>query len=1232
MKTKKPPENLDVLRCPLSGMSLIEASAGTGKTWNICALYLRLLLEKKLSVREIMVVTFTNAATAELKERIRTRIMEALLFLEEKTEAENANAFFVDVLARQEQAGTSRKKMADLLKAAIASFDEATISTIHGFCRKVTGTLAFGTAQPFSFTVEHEERETLNHVVHDFWRRHVAGDTQGKTMARYLNAIRLTPDKLLLFLRREMEKPRAVKRWPDNRIPFDESETKELVAAYERLEKSWHQYRDTLPDIITAAVSEKVLSGRKFGNPDLLFEACNTLFSQKDPTAIFLCSDTATRDHLWRLTTSGLEEGANKNKTPPSHPFFTLAEDWLNAHDRVIARLEGAYLCLLKQLQKGAEEVRERRREKRILTSSDILYHLYEALQNIPSLPDAIRRMYPAALIDEFQDTDPVQFFIFKTIYAESNASVFFVGDPKQAIYRFRNADLHTYLAAREKVKAGQRYSLTQNHRSAPEMIKACNAIFRRNPRAFMLEGLDSPEVSPGERQREILADESDHPKKNGMEVWRLPQREDGNYLSRREAFSASAEAVADEIVRLLQAGQQNRIRIGDEALNASNIAILVRTHNEARRMQQALARRSLSSVSLSPGSVWDSPDAAELEIILSAITTPRNQPRLRAALATEMLGHNAKAIGEFSNQDDKQLDLVKKFMKFQTTWLENGISFVLRQIMSEYGVYTRMLTLPNGERRLTNILHLAELLNEAGQTHTMPEALLRWMGEQRENHSSNEQTQIRLESDEKLITIMTIYAAKGLEFPFVFCPFLWDAHNGNLPGGADGMEYQDGKDFVIDFRKHEEEVENAIKSKMAIEDAADRIRLIYVALTRAVYRCYIVAGCYAVSASLKQTTRGTLNWLAVETGITPETWIARGDKERVGLIETGWQALANMDAGITLTNLPAGDQPITVLPDMGENQITTLQAAELLKSIPKSIPAGWRIGSYSGLVYGAVHEAPTSDHDEWAQGASPPDVPVTAPEADDIFLFPAGRHAGNCLHAVFELVDFSDENTWDTAIAEALLRHPPYGRTRPEAGKTHEELAAMIRRMLKNVLTTPLHANLTLSRIGLEKRLTELEFFMPTENLSPSALHTLLSSDFPLPKLTFAQLKGYIKGLIDLVFEHDGRFYILDWKSNFLGNHQGDYGDEAIHTAMIEHHYHLQHLLYTVALNRYLAKRMPDYAYDTHFGGVLYLFVRGVRPGWKKENGTPSGVFFCRTDESLVHKLDALLSAGGEK
>lgn len=1225
--TAKALQTLDVLGCRLGGMTLIEASAGTGKTWNICMLYLRLLLEEGLAVPEILVVTFTNAATAELKERIRARLAEMLLLVETGRETD---PFLGKLAARLEERGITREKMALSLKAALTAFDEAMILTIHGFCRKIAASLAFETGQPFAFEVSHEEQETLHQVVEDFWRKHIASYTVDKTLARYLYAKNITPETLCEFLQREISYPLAKKRWPGNLSPPDQQALAQLRKAYCNLKKTWPSCRETLPDIITRALEEKAISAAKYKVQNLpqILDTYEQLFQCDDPAALFALSEDSALDRLGKLTTTALTAAQNKGKSAPSHPFFDCAQAWMEERNAVVSMLEQAYLRLLGQLAEEAAEVRRRRQANRLLSPDDMLYRLYAALRDpaLPALPEAIRKLCPAALVDEFQDTDPIQLFIFRKIYAGSDRPLFLVGDPKQAIYRFRNADLHTYLTAKKEVDA--LYALTANQRSTPEIIAACNTLFTRNPKAFMLEGMDYLPSSPGERKRDILQDNSlpNTAAKNGMHIWQLPHT-DETRLTRAEARQAAAAATAAEIARLLGAGKAGLIAIGDAPLKASDIAVLVRTHNEADIIRQALAALGLPSVSLAPGSVWHTPEADELALVLSAVAQPRRQARLKAALATEMLGLDAAAIEKMAHSDKLQLAWLEKFMACQTAWLERGAGFAIRQIMAGHNIPARLLALPNGERRLTNLLHLVELLHEAEQIHPLPEALLRWMTQQRDTAAS-EQTQLRLESDEKLIHIMTIHASKGLEFPFVFCPFLWDAHNSNRKSSLPGLLYQEGAQLVMDFREHDQAEKNAINSLMQVEEAAERLRLVYVALTRAIYRCYLVAGCYlqptSGKPSLKASTRGILNWLVDSGDISPQAWLGEGDEKRVNAIEAGWQALAGGKTGITLAELPEKDEnPPELPPD--EEPLPPLQAAPL----PERITSGWRIGSYSSLVYSATHEMPGSDKDERTPGQPPKEETLPTLPPDDILRFPASRYAGNCLHAVFEKADFTDASTWEAAISQALLHHPPYGRTLlPEEEKT-QTLSAMIRRMLRQVLATPLHDGLRLEQIGINRRLTELEFFLPVRHLPANALNALMDEAYRGSRLAFPALEGYVKGMIDLVAEHDNRFYLLDWKSNFLGTSPADYAGKALEQAMTQHHYHLQHLLYTVALNRYLSQRLPGYTYEQHFGGVLYLFVRGVRPEWKTADGNPCGVYFHRAEEKTIRRLDTLLCEG---
>jgi exodeoxyribonuclease V beta subunit len=487
----------------------------------------------------------------------------------------------------------------------------------------------------------------------------------------------------------------------------------------------------------------------------------------------------------------------------------------------------------------------------------------------------------------------------------------------------------------------------------------------------------------------------------------------------------------------------------------------------------------------------------------------------------------------------------------------------------------------------------------------------------------------LRLESDRNLVQIVTIHKAKGLEYGIVFCPFLWDGHQSNF-GEAEGKEYHDDDGLpVIDFRPDADPaVADEIKRRRREEKDAEFMRLLYVALTRAAHRCYLAAGCYATLAfgkpSMAQGNRSLLNWLVAGKDMRYAEWLTH--RRPAEEIEEAWRALAR-DAGrpLSLTDLPS--ETPTPLASAG------LSAASLAALVPpRKIAAGWRIGSFSSLQHGAESEASASDHDGRTLPARPAVAGLPADIApDDILLFPRGPAAGDCVHALFEGIDYCDPDRWPAIIDEVLAAHPLSlpGLPGAESGR---RMARMLRRLLDDVLATPLPGGIVLSTVARRQRLVELGFNLPAAGVTAPALNGWLAAHgYLLPRLGFAPLDGYLKGFIDLVFCHANRFHVLDWKTNHLGFAAADYGQPQLAAAMAEHGYHLQYLIYCVALHRYLRCRIVDYDYERHFGGVHYLFVRGVRPHWLEVAADGQriarGVYHHRPPRDSIESLDTLLS-----
>ena len=1263
----KPVSAFDVHTCPLAGTSLIEASAGTGKTWALCGLVLRLLLERGLTVQQILVVTFTNAATAELRERIRSRIAETLAFVRDGAAA-GADPFVPDLVAALRGVhGIADADTIARLELALQTFDEAAIFTIHGFCQRALADAPFASGMPLALEPLQDDSDFIAAAANDFWRRRIAGDTLDPALAAVLVQRKDTPEKFAALLRRHLAKPLARVLWPAAPEGADAGEgVAAFGAAHHAARSIWLAGREAIAQCMQDGAEQLRQNVYKPQSIEAAMQAWDRLLCGDD--ALATLADRAEKADL--LGEAKLKASTKKGCVTPAHPFFAAARRWLDRRDALDAALRQARIALLRELvEGGAAAVREVKRRSRVIAFDDMLASLHERLTSgaAPALAGLLRERFPAALIDEFQDTDPLQFAIFHTIYGGTpqHLALFLIGDPKQAIYSFRGADLHTYLAARGTASVA--YTLADNQRASQPLIDALNAVFGANDRAFMLDGLDYPPAGFGARKREAFVDATASGGAAPLQAWLLPVDDGGSAgeprLDKKAALAAAAQATAAEIARLIGAGHRGEITLGDRPLAAGDIAVLVRSHAQADRMREALARLGVDSVMLSQASVFRSTDAEELERVLAAILEPTRERLVRAALATVWLGHDAVAIDALARDEAQLIGWAQRLADARDAWIAHGVGVMLRGLLRSAGIGARLLARPDGERRMTNTLHLIEFLQQASRAHPAPQALLRWLQARRsEPRSADDATQLRLESDRNLVQIVTIHRSKGLQYGVVFCPFVWDGHRRPPTGLPDGVEYHDDDDrAVIDYREGFADApdDKVVAPQRRLDAAAEDLRLIYVALTRAMHRCVIVAGGYRSGryATTTEGHRSLLNWLVAGQGSTPQAWFDH--KLDGAAIDAAWRALAARCApAFALVPLPsAPGVPV-------QQQRAPAESLAALEA-PARLPAGWSIGSFSALAQGATHERSAIDHDVLAGQASfdsalppAPDALSTAAAApgsgapataaavasaaassivpqpvppladDDVLRFPRGAAAGDCVHALFERIDFTAPAGWPQAVADTLRSHA--AALPPLVGVPAALRERMLLRMLDDVLRTPLAVGtgqpLRLADVTLARRLTELEFHLPSHALDAARLNALLAAlGHPLPGLAFRTLRGYLKGFIDLVFEHDGRYFVLDWKSNHLGDTTADYGRPAIDAAMTTHGYHLQALLYCLALDRMLRARLPGYDPARHFGGAIYLFVRGVRPGWVDARGAPTGVHVERPAPQSIARASAL-------
>ena len=1332
---------LDIFGCTLAGTHLVEASAGTGKTWAICGLVLRLLIERQLAVQEVLVVTFTKAATAELRDRVRSRIAQTLARLRGtggtagrgstdgtdgtggmggmggmgSTGGHAGDDPFVEQLLNAERArGMSDIDMALRLDLALQSFDEAAIFTIHGFCQRALTDAALSAAEPLQQTLQDDLSELRLQVVHDFWRRHLSTDAAPPGLAAHCLARRDTPQSHAELLQRRMAKPLALLRWPADIDNTAGPDVAELAQAHEDAGLCWQQERGA----VLQAVQQAWPGLNKTRFKDSTLNACVTLWdkllNQTNPLAE--SGDDKGDYRLWLLTPDSLEPTKTSGAKPITpHPFFGLAEQLLTLRGPAQTAVARQRLRLLRSLlTEGPVAMQQAQKEARVWGYDDLLFKLRQRLYGDggPALVQGLRGRFQAALIDEFQDTDPLQFDIFQRLFMHAGDSpqdatpLFLVGDPKQAIYSFRNADLHTYLNARGS--ASQHHSLAHNQRSVPRLVGALNALFGNNPRAFLLPGLDYRAVEVGDKPRAVLFDADGEAAP--LQLWGLPHAVEAVAVAaealtaataatavpevdagteaaadrqpwpKAEARLRAAAATAAEIAQLLARAARGDLRLGDRPVAAADIAVLVRSHAQGALVRQALARLNVVAVELSQASVFKSLEAEELQRVLAAVLQPQREPLVRAALATELLGWDAAAIQTLADDDTLLLRQVQALSQLRTSWSQRGVGVMLRQLTAQFGVTARLLARADGERRLTNLRHLGELLQQAAADRASgpsnAQALLRWLTERRaDGGSDREAAQLRLESDRNLVQIITIHKSKGLEYPFVFCPFLWDGHLGGSRRSAGMQEWfdEEAQCTVLDLRGLDKKDESgpAIAQAQRKAASAENLRLVYVALTRAVQRCYVVVGPYTSgkNRSTEESAGSPLQWL-IRTpqgeqvaqgqqppqGQPPPTGGLPQQDEQPPTAEPGPKARSTGRTERTQRSTPAAEQASVWLAFAQANAesvswaplrqaagVPMPSARPAPDSIsawptPPPVPGAWRMGSYSSLSQGAAGapaanatEPLAADHDTRLLPAEPSaadaDAATTTSDAatPDILAFPRGAAAGECLHAVFENIDFCDPDTWPAATAHALAALPQ--ATPP----LRPLLSAQVQRMLGDVLNTRLwptaHPGLALATITPAQRLVELEFTLPAPHLQAGTLTALLRrAGYPVPELGFGALRGYLRGFIDLVFEHEGRYFVLDWKSNHLGDTAAHYAAPRLQAAMDHQGYHLQYLLYTVALHRWLGQRLAGYDFEQHFGGVLYLFVRGVRPAWADASGAPCGVFAHRPTLALVRALSALL------
>lgn len=1170
---------LDWRAMPLHGRVLIEASAGTGKTWNIGVIYLRLLLERELRVEQILVTTFTDAAAQELRERLRRRLVEAERLLTSASIDAASDDPLESWLAALCPDEDRTRHALRRIQLARTDLDRAPVSTIHALCQRIQRDYPLESGAAFANDKLFDEQQLMRECVEDFWRRRYLVGSVDPREAELL--LKDGPEGLLRDLG-------GLANSADARIE---------AGGLAELERRLATLRtpDSITELQRLAGDKTLYAPRKSALSNRLGKIARALQDDDEEQLAAALDDAFDPDQVLA------QEAPASAGTLNAHPLIEA----LQALRPLLLRTtftRGAVLA--EAAQACREEMPRRARQRHVMTFSMLIDAVYQRLcgeQADEVLADRLYDAFPVALIDEFQDTDQRQFAIFERIY-RGRGTLVMIGDPKQAIYSFRGGDIAAYLRASEQ--AGQRFSLGTNHRSSRALVEALNAWYGHTEGGFGQPQIRYQQVAPAGKADEKPYAVNDETVAQPLVIH--PFRGDavdrkGNPLKALGELEALAlDDCANRIAELLNDPRQ---RIGGQQVTPGDIAVLLSTNNQIVALRSRLVARGVPCVGGGRGNVFAGEVARELELILYAVLHPDDDQAVRGALATALLG---ATLEQFRAWQDHPAAFERELERFEA-WRDlvrtRGVLALIEALLAARA--TALLALPEGERVLTDLRHLGELLAAEESARQGLDGLYAWLLEMRQEGSDGDaeaadERQPRIESDARRVQLLTIHASKGLEFPIVFLPLAWRIGSRNGIYAPKLLRYHDasGRRCVdlgsADFIEH--------RGRHFREELEERLRLLYVALTRAVHAVHVY---WVDRGPLPGSEAQAWEWAAIDL-----------------LIGQAQRRLALPDGEASLNRLAAALGGMQLSPPFAgvftryraPVEITAPRATQA--PLPQLRPFQW-LHSFSGLTrYAAAAVVIDDDGIEESDRTEPP--ADTAEDNRLLALYPLrGPRFGDAVHRVLELAQPGP--VWPAQ------RQLLYGQLAAQAikanGMAPDEALERVGRMIDRVRQADLGDGLRLVDLPTGQRITEFEFQFPVQQVPLARLRRICAAhghaDTVPASLDATTLNGMLIGFADLICAWDGRFHVLDYKTNWLGAHLHDYQGDSLDAAMAAHHYPLQALLYTVALHRYLGQRLDGYTAEHQLGDSWYLFVRaiGLAPGL--------GVWRRRWPVALIEALD---------
>lgn len=1175
------------------GRSLIEASAGTGKTWTIAVLYLRLLLERGLSPRQVVVTTFTEAAAQELRERLRGKLQWAARVAGSgQPAAAGAGADAEWLHARWEHAGgeldpDARPRDLQALRLALAEMDVAPVSTLHSLCRRILADHPFACGVAFVMGDMVASDVMLDEVAGDLWRRLQQGDESDPLVQLSGLAGRLSRSRLRDGLKVCLAQGVSVGGMSEE----------EIAAA---LAPAW------IPRLEEVLAGSADTFGKKAALPRVFSELLELLRDHSQLPSADSCKRLATASKL-----TGVKVAFQEN------PALLAAGQFAESCMPAIQSLQMGFWREVAVVAR--HEIQTRLASRHQLTFDALISTVSDALAlesdagGERPLADALFKAWPVALVDEFQDTDAMQYGILDAIYRDvgdaQRGRLVMIGDPKQAIYSFRGGDIHAYQRAAASADPAGRLTLGTNHRSSQALVEAVNQFYAAGGNKLSALGDTGITCEP------VLASQRRAGTPYTIDGEPCPKPLVIHYKSPAAASqparrSEALRVCADQIAGLLQSRSH---RIAGQLVQPSDIAVLLPTGRDIATLRDELRARGVPCVTSTRSSVFASDIARELQLVLHAAAHPADLAALRAAAATRLWGASFSQLQQWGDDVIQWQAVASRFRQWHQDWQRRGVLYVVEQLITHMA--PRYLQTLAGERALTDLRHLGELLQAQSETDPGIEELLAWLtgcraGDDGSGGDAADAAQLRIESDSARVRLMTLHASKGLEFPIVFLPLMWN--HGEQRGGelhvltdpATGASRVERSAAAADIKAHE------------LQD--ERFRVLYVALTRAIHACHVLALDLerTTSAKSKSPFEGTarsaldvmlarLNPSLGDAELAEQTphvqwlrdWQPAHRQHYVADVSTGGQ---------TRIARPMPSWPSGPLP--GKHSFTTLTHGEQREAINPEAAAG--------------------DETETA-GVEPqtnpiPTITPAQPHPDLLALADVrGTDFGNAVHAVFEFRRIGEPITAQLPLIERYLGDAGVRRKDLEQAPLAETLAARLQGALEAPLGLEADPALSLADLTAADLRAEMGFHFALEDVSMADLHAACAAHGEPHLVPTSQrvLSGLMNGKIDLTFHHDGRFHVLDYKGNYLGDTVADYTGDALIAQMDRSRYRFQALLYTVAVDRYLRQRIgAGYCRTRHLGECVYLFIRaaGLTP--------EAGIWRHRFSDALLDAVGAVL------